>query len=90
MVITLFLSADSWFDDGKNEDENGFVSGTGERVYSGSLGMERDGSGSQDGHSNQNASFSHKPPSASSHLTNGHQDDFFDSWQQVVYNLDLY
>lgn len=68
--------------------------GTGERVYSGSISQEK-GFGSRTGKdstgtSNQDTSFSHKPPSASTRVTNGNQDDFFDSWQKVVYNLDLY
>ena len=35
---------------------------------------------------NDNA-FHRKPPSAT---VNGQEDDFFDSWQKMVYNLDLY
>lgn len=57
------------------------MSGTGERIYTGSIGMERDGGSDHD---------AHKPLSASSRPANGNQDDFFDSWQTIVYNLDLY
>lgn len=57
------------------------MSGTGERIYTGSIGMERDGGSDHD---------AHKPLSASSRPAKGNQDDFFDSWQTIVYNLDLY
>lgn len=46
------------------------MSGTGERIYTGSIGMERDGGSDHD---------AHKPLSASSRPANGNQDDFFDS-----------
>lgn len=64
---------DTWLDDGRNDDEeegDGFMSGTGERIYTGSIGMERDGGSDHE---------AHKPLSTSSRPANGNQDDFFDS-----------
>ncbi|XP_061174574.1 ensconsin-like [Saccostrea echinata] len=71
---------DSWLDDGKDGSEEDFVSGTGERIYSGNVGPEESRTGTNStGKSNHDADLSRKPPSASSHLANGKQDDFFDS-----------
>lgn len=42
----MFILVDIWLDDGRNDDEeegDGFVFGIGERIYIGSIGMERDG-----------------------------------------------